>query len=62
MDDTSWSIIVVSIAFIIGVINSYILLETPDRYYVILFVLVLSIICVLIITKWHPEERASSQT
>lgn len=60
MDDTSWSITVVIIAFVISIINSYILVEPPDRYYVMLFVTVLSFICLIVLTKWHPEKTITA--
>jgi len=58
----SWSVTAVIIAFIISIVNSYILLETPDRYYIMVFVTILSIICLIILTKWHPEKKAITQT
>ncbi|MEE8358466.1 MAG: hypothetical protein V3R82_03565 [Candidatus Hydrothermarchaeales archaeon] len=62
MDDMSWSVTAVIIAFIISLVNSYILLGTPDRYYVMVFVTILSILCLTILTKWHPEKKATTQT
>ncbi len=58
----SWSVTAVIIAFIISIVNSYILLGTPDRYYVMVFVTILSILGLVILTKWHPEKNATTQT